>query len=50
VKVLNDEQTDGRSAIVRVIDEQDAARSGGPNLDPRFSLRVALGSVIYQAD
>jgi len=50
VKALNDEQTDGWSAIVRVMDEQDAARSGGRNVGPWFSLRVALGSVIYQAE
>ena len=50
MKALNDEQTDGWSAIVRLIDEQDATRAGGPNVGPRFSLRVALGSVIYQAD
>jgi hypothetical protein len=50
VTVLNDEQTDGWSAIVRVIDEQDATRSAGRTVGPRLSLRVALGSVIYQAD
>ena len=49
MKVLNDEQTDGWSAIVRVMDEENVPRSGGLTVGPRLSFRVALGSVIYQA-
>lgn len=45
-----DEQMDEWSAIVQVVDEELARRVDRPNAGRWLSLRVALGSVIYQSE